>query len=103
MPVPLLAGAFSLTVITGLVVKVLVAFGVTIVSYTGATYALTSAQAYFDSQMAQLPSDMLAILNIMGVSQGIAVYFAGVSAYLTIQATFGAFTRFKLSPPGGGA
>lgn len=99
MPAPLLAGAFSLAIIVPLVVKLLVALGVGFVSYQGAEFIITSAQASINTEFGQLPNDMFSILAMAGVDEGIKIMFAGATASITLRVTLGAFTRMKITPP----
>lgn len=98
MPAPLLAGAFSLAIIVPLVVSLMTALGIGIVTYTGMSFALDSAETYIASQFAGLPSDMYSVMQMAGFDQGIAILFAGYGAAITIRTTMGAFTKIKFTP-----
>lgn len=97
MPVPIIAaGVVAMAV--PLVIKILVALGVSVVTYVGADFAITEAQSFIDAQIGSMPASMLQIMYLAGFDTGIKIIFACWSAYISIRVTMGAFSKVKISP-----
>lgn len=86
--------AILMAVSIPMVVKVMAALGIGFVTYTGADLVLTEGQTWLNGQVNSLPADMLQILFLMGLDQGLAIVFSAFAAHITILTTVGAFTRF---------
>lgn len=101
MAIPLLAGAFSLSLIVPLVVKLLLALGISFVTYTGLTIAFDQAETFVLLNLGGLPADMYAILDIAGLPDGLAIIFSALTASVAVKTTLGAFTKMRMTTPTG--
>lgn len=95
MPLPIVAATF-IAVAVPLVVKILIALGIGIVTYTGAGYAVDSAEVFLNSQLTGMPADAYAILAMAGLDVGIKIIFAAAAANISIKTAMGVFKRFTV-------
>ncbi len=96
MPFPAVALGISALAVP-MVVKVLVALGVSVVSYTGASALLSTAEATVFASTGSLHATLYQLLALMGVFTGIKILFSAYAAKVSIQLAMGAFTKFKVS------
>lgn len=89
---------FLFAVAPALVTRVLIALGIGVVSYTGAEYAVSEAEAYILNTMGGWSADLYAIMQMAGLDVGIKMLFAAASSYITIRITMGAFSMFRANP-----
>ena len=79
-----------------LVVNILLGLGVGIVTYTGADYAVSTAETYLFNQMGTLSTDIYNMIAMMGAIDGIKIIFSAYSARVAVQATMASFTRLRV-------
>lgn len=93
----LLAGLMAISL--PMVINVLVGLGIGFVTYTGADYAISSAQTWLNSQVGSLPADMSNILFLAGLDEGIKIIIAAWGAHIGIKVAMGAFTKMRINAP----
>ena len=81
-----------------LVVRLLIAFGVSAVTYAGYTVAMNTFKDYIIQNMQSMPSDILQLLLIAGFGQGLG-YIFGAFAFKIAMTTINKITM--LLPAGG--
>lgn len=69
-----------------LIVRIILATGLTVVSYVGYVIALNELKNYVSNAINSMPSDMLNILLIGGVGQGLGYLFGAFSFAVTTMA-----------------
>lgn len=89
--------AFLLATVLPIVVSVMFGLGIGIVTYTGADFAITQAEGVLNGLFGTMSSSLFAMLDIIGLTAGVQILFAAMTAKITIQTTLGAFTKFKIS------
>lgn len=98
MPLPLAiaAGLWStlFTTIVPLGVRLLAGLGFGFVTYQVSDAIFAQAQTYVTSNYAGIPADVLAIMNIAGVSMAINMIFSAYAANLSIKIAMGVFEKF---------
>jgi hypothetical protein len=94
MPVFLvsLAGLLS-QVLAFLAVRVIVAFGLTAVTYVGLAAALLDLKDAFVLAYSGLPANMLALFGVMRIDQGALIIFSAWSARFTLFTIDGSLTK----------
>ena len=97
MPAPAIAIAFWIgvqsflfSVAVPLIVHLMKAFGIGIIVYTGATFAIDSAEAYLFANYNSLPLSLYAMLTLAGVDAGIKIVLSAMAANIAIKAATGA-------------
>ena len=81
-----------------LVVRLLIAFGVAAVTYTGYSVAMNTFKDYIVQNMQSMPADILNLLLIAGFGQGLG-YIFGAFAFKIAMTTINKITM--LVPSGG--
>ena len=106
MPLPALAaGGFLSQVfayvigsaIARIVVKVLSAFGVGYLVYTGMDSLITQVQGYLDANLGSLPVSVLQVINIVNIPAAINLILSAYSARYTIGVMN---KKLVFNPPG---
>ncbi len=69
-----------------LIVRLIIALGLTFVTYTGYTVALGQFKGYISGAMNSMPSDILNLLLIAGVGQGLGYLFGAFAFSLSMKA-----------------
>lgn len=69
-----------------LVVRIIIALGLTFVSYLGYTVALDKFKDYVSRAMQSMPNDILQLLLIGGFGQGLGYLFGAFAFSLSMQA-----------------
>ena len=81
-----------------LVVRLLIAFGVSAVTFTGYSLAMNTFKDYIVQNMQSMPADILNLLLIAGFGQGLG-YIFGAFAFKIAMTTINKITMFV--PSGG--
>lgn len=81
----------------GMVMQVMIALGVSVVTYQGMDTAITWAKSQAIANLRGLPADMVGLLAYMGVGQAISIIFSAMVMRMTLQGISGAFKRFQKS------
>ena len=88
MALPLLLGGLaafaSRAFIYAVLARVLVGLGVTLITYTGVTTMMDAAIGAIQAQMGGLSADMLTILTIARVDDGLSVILSACVARMTL-------------------
>jgi hypothetical protein len=79
----------------GMVMQVLIALGVSVVTYQGVDSAITWAKSQALSSFQGLPADMVALLSYMGVGVSINIIFSAMVMRMTLQGISGVHKRFR--------
>lgn len=82
-------GALFLRITPALVTQVLVALGVSVVTYTGVDLTLTFVKSQALSGVNGLPSEIVSLLGYMGVGKFINIIFSALVARLTLSGMSG--------------
>ncbi|MCP1661311.1 DUF2523 domain-containing protein [Neisseria perflava] len=69
-----------------LVVRIIIATGMTFVTYTGYIVALDTFKDYISQAMASMPDDILQLLLIGGFGQGLGYLFGAFSFRISMSA-----------------
>jgi hypothetical protein len=95
----LLGGFVSRTVITAMLVRAVVALGISAVTYTGITLGLTSLETHIQSSMSGLPANVLGFLTMCAVPRAFSVVLSAYTAALTLKGltAAGAVTKVGIS------
>ncbi|PKU12575.1 DUF2523 domain-containing protein [Neisseria meningitidis] len=85
---PLLAGLIPLLgiLLKMLIVRIILATGLTFVTYAGYLIALEKFKDYTSNAINSMPSDILNLLLISGFGQGLAYLFAAFSFFIGMHA-----------------
>lgn len=86
--------AWLLSLAGPLIVQALVALGVGVVTVTGIDLAVNTAMNWCSSAVGGLPSDVLNVLALAGVFQGMSYIGAAFTARIAMAGVAGAFKRF---------
>ena len=90
MPVFIAAiGGMLINLVGTLVGRVLIALGISVVTYTGITVTLDFLKAQAISAFAGLPPDVFGILGVLKVGQCISIVTSAVAAKLVIDGLTG--------------
>lgn len=90
MPVFVAAiGGMLINLVGTLVGRVLIALGISVVTYTGITATLDALKAQALSEFAGLPPDVFGILGILKVGQCISIVTSAIAAKLVIDGLTG--------------
>lgn len=103
MPVPLLAGGLlTSAIIVPLVVKVALAFGVTIISFAGLNALKDQAFDLITSQLSSLPADLLQLMGMINLDVYVTLVFSAYTTKLILKgvSSSGVLTKFGLSGAG---
>ena len=76
-------------------VQVMIALGVSVVTYQGMDAAVSWAKAQALASIGGLPADMISLLAYMGVGQAINIIFSAMVMRMTLQGISGTFKRFR--------
>ena len=79
-----------------LLLQALVALGVGVVTVTGIDLAVNQAMSWCSSAASGLPSDILNVLALAGVFQGMSYVGGAFAARIAMAGVAGAFKRFFL-------
>lgn len=84
---PLLAGLIPLLgiLLKMLIVRIIIATGMTFVSYAGYLIALSKFRDYTANAINSMPSDILNLLLISGLGQGLGYLFGAFSFYIGMR------------------
>jgi len=88
---------FLLASVVPIAIQLMIGFGVGIVSYVGADFAISSAESYIFSVLSSTPSNMYSIIRLAGFTEGMKIVFAGYSAYIGIKVSMGGFTKLRFN------
>jgi hypothetical protein len=97
MAVPLLFGALTLSLGTALVVRIFAAFGIGIVTYTGAGFLITEADAFIFANFNLLTGNMYSIAMLAGFGEGIKILLASYTAKIGVLTTLGTFKKITFT------
>ena len=97
MPLPLIGIVAGWAIVVPIVVRILLALGIGIATYTGADFAITSAETYVFQNFNGLSVNMYSIAVLAGFHEGLKIMFAAFAAQITIKTTMGAFKRFTFA------
>ena len=93
---------FIVAALPRLIGLIFLALGVSLVTYTGLDLAVTQLESSVTNLYNGIPSDMLSVLNLMGISTGLKILFSSYAFSMTIKTVSGATKRFKMgssTPP----
>jgi len=96
----LVGGVFGrfLTVVFGaLIGKIIIAMGITIVTFTGITIAINGLKSAFDSTINGAPADMIAILQMGGFINSLNMMLAAMVAVSTVRTVSGTLKQIRVS------
>jgi Protein of unknown function (DUF2523) len=95
----LLGGLVTSTVVKAILVRVLVALGISAVTYGGVYLAGGAMVSAINSNFASLPPQFLAILTIMHIPQFLNVIFSAYAGSLALKGltAAGAVTKYGVS------
>jgi len=82
---------FVLPMIIGMIIKIL---GIAFIVYAGSEYFMGYAETLIFSKFQGLPTVLVKILNLMGISTAIQMILSSATAVLTLKA-FGRERKFK--------
>jgi hypothetical protein len=77
--------------------QVLIAVGVSVVTYQGMDTAITWAKSQAIASIMGLPPDYANLLSYLGVGRAINIIFSAMVMRMTLQGINGAFKRFQKS------
>ncbi|GLR12897.1 hypothetical protein GCM10007907_16870 [Chitinimonas prasina] len=80
-----LIGGLVVGGIQAIVGRILIALGVSFVTYTGVSIAFDSAKSYVYQQLSGLPAEMLALAGLAGLGKAIGIIFAAFAARLALN------------------
>lgn len=81
-----------------LVGRVLIALGISYVTYTGVSTALSAIQSQVQGNLTGLPVMLLQVAYLLKIDVFISIMFSAITARLTIKGlTAGAITKAKIS------
>jgi hypothetical protein len=80
------------------VIKIMVGLGMGFVVFQGATSLISLADASIMANFNSMPADMLAVAQMAGFADGLALILSAYAAQVAIMVTTGALTRFKVTP-----
>jgi hypothetical protein len=87
-----------MTALTGVVgqvlMRILTGLGIAFVSYQGLNEAFSVASNAIDASFAGAPSDVIAILKIMGIYTAVQIYLAAWGSAIAVKLSFRVL-RFK--------
>lgn len=83
MPVPVVAGSIVLG-IGWVISKILVAFGVGIVTYTALTTGIDAVEAILIANTGSFAADALQVINLGGVLEGMSILLAALTTRASI-------------------
>lgn len=73
------------TLLKSIVTKVIIALGLTFISYSGYSVALNKFKGYISNELNSMPSDILNLLLIGGVGQGFGYLFGAFAFSLSVN------------------
>ena len=89
-------GRFLAIVIGAVIGRIIIAFGLTIVTYTGAGLAFQALKDEFDALLATAPGALITLLEIGGFLNAVNMMFAAFMAVVTVRFVGGALKSVKL-------
>ena len=90
MPVFVMAiGGMLINIVGTLVGRVLVALGISVITYTGSTVTLDALKAQAISAFSGLPPEVFGLLGILRVGQCISIVTSAIAAKLVIDGLTG--------------
>lgn len=72
-------GAWLIALVTPMVGRVLLALGFQVVTITGVTLAVTQLKSLVLTHLGGLPADMLQLMLLAGVGQGLGMVFGAIT------------------------
>lgn len=79
----------------GAAVQVLIALGVSVVTYSGMDAAITWAKSQALANVQALPAELIQQLSYLGIGQAINIIFSAMVMRMTLQGISGTFKRFR--------
>lgn len=86
---------FVLALVGPLLAKILGGLGIAAIAYSGSTVVLDYVEDYVMATFTGLSVDLLNIVYLVGLDEGIKILFAAYAVKLTIQLTMGVFKRLS--------
>lgn len=85
---PVIAGLIPLIgiLLKLLIVRIIIATGMTFVTYAGYTIALDKFKGYVSNAMSAMPNDIMQLLLMAGVGQGLGYLFGAFSFAISMHA-----------------
>lgn len=80
-----------------LATQVLIALGIGIVTYTGASAGIDALKAQAISSFSGLPSEVFAILGLLKIGTCLNIVFSAITARMAFTGTSSTIKRFKLN------
>lgn len=87
---------FIISLVGPLLAKILAGLGIALVAYTGASLVVTELRDYVMGTFNGLPVDLLGILYLLGLDEGVKILFAAYAVKITLQTSMGAFKRISM-------
>jgi hypothetical protein len=87
---------FAIFILPYLAAKLLALFGIGMLGFTGLDLAIDAIQAHIIGTYDGLPSDLLQMLNIMGLLTGIKILFGAMSGVISLK-LLAAATKFTIN------
>lgn len=96
MPLLVFIWSFIATIIGPLLAKIIVALGISVVSYTGISLAFDSLSEQVMSNFSAIPQSILQLIGLFGVGVAIKMQLAAITAVIAYKTTVGAFSKVKV-------
>jgi hypothetical protein len=93
-------GRFVISLIGPVLAKIFAGLGIGLVSYTGATLVLDQVRDWVLASFSGLSSNLVNIIYLIGLDEGIKILFAAYSVKIGLQLTMGAFKRLSIGGTG---
>lgn len=84
--------------LTFVVAKLLIALGITFITYTGFSVGLNMIKEYVLSNFNSMPSDVFELLMLAGLGQAIGIIFGAFAFNIAMRS----ITKLSFIPSGGG-
>jgi len=80
--------------------RVLVALGISVVTFAGIATVLAGLRAQFETSWGAMPAAVIQIMGLMRVDQAALIIFSSLAARLALQAVEGTISRVVMRGPG---
>lgn len=98
MALPIIAAAVGGVLINSarhMAVQVLIALGISVITYQGMDTAITWAKTQALANVQALPGEYISLLSYLGVGNAINIIFSAMVMRMTLQGISGTFKRFR--------